>query len=171
MQRQWIQDVPHQQQIVSQYCRYTGETKAGRNVKQMVQRALSFAISDPKGPVHLVGAREVMEEEIPEYSLNQEVWKPIEPSALPPAALDEIASALAHAKEPLIICDYSGRNLKSVPELVTLADVVKGLRVLDTGGSDMCFPADHPAWLGLKYGNDESIQTADAILIIDADTP
>ncbi|WZH44276.1 thiamine pyrophosphate enzyme N-terminal TPP binding domain-containing protein [Fusarium acuminatum] len=46
----WIQDVPDQKQIVSQYCRYTGEIKTGANVKQMVNRALQFAASDPKGP-------------------------------------------------------------------------------------------------------------------------
>ena len=29
----WIQDVPDQKQIVSQYCRYSGEIKTGKNVK------------------------------------------------------------------------------------------------------------------------------------------
>ena len=29
----WIQDVPDQKQIVSQYCRYAGEIKTGKNVK------------------------------------------------------------------------------------------------------------------------------------------
>lgn len=47
----YIQDVPDQKQIVAQYCRYTGEIKTGKNVKQMIHRALSFAMSDPKGPV------------------------------------------------------------------------------------------------------------------------
>ena len=32
----WIQDVPDQKQIVSQYCRYTGEIKTGKNVKVFV---------------------------------------------------------------------------------------------------------------------------------------
>src|SRR3989441_10465560 len=54
----WIQDVPDQKRIVEQYCRYAGEIKTGRNVKQLVGRALQFAMSDPKGPTYLVGARE-----------------------------------------------------------------------------------------------------------------
>jgi hypothetical protein len=54
-----------------------------------------------------------------------------------------------------------------VGALVKLADTVKGLRVLDTGGSDMCFPANHRAWLGLRYGIDEAIKTADVIVVID----
>lgn len=58
----WLQDVPDQSAIVRQYCRYTGEIKTGRNIKQMVNRALELSLSDPKGPVYLTAAREVLEE-------------------------------------------------------------------------------------------------------------
>ncbi|KAF4626722.1 hypothetical protein G7Y89_g11437 [Cudoniella acicularis] len=167
----WIQDVPDQKQIVSQYCRYSGEIKSGKNVKQMVNRALQFACSDPAGPVYLCGAREVMEEDLTPYQLNQDQWSPVEPAALNEAGVKRVAEALAGAKEPLIVTGYSGRNHGAVGALVKLADTVKGLRVLDTGGSDMCFPADHRAWLGLRYGIEESIKTADVILVLDCDVP
>jgi len=167
----WIQDVPDQKQIVAQYCRYSAELKTGKNVKQMVNRALQFAKSDPQGPVYLCGAREVMEMDIEPYNIRQEMWKPVELGGLPSSAVREIAGALADAKEPLVITAYSGRNHAMSPALVELANTVKGLRVLDTGGSDMCFPADHPAWLGLRFGNEESIRTADVILVLDCDVP
>ena len=167
----WIQDVPDQKQIVKQYCRYTGEIKSGRNVKQMVSRALSFAMSDPKGPVYLMGAREVMEEEIERYALNQELWRPVEPTALPQDGVRQITQELVDANEPLLITGSSGRNHSSVNTLVKLADAVPGLRVLDTGGSDMCFPASHPAWLGLRYGVEDNIKTADVIIVLECDTP
>ncbi|TVY46982.1 Benzoylformate decarboxylase [Lachnellula occidentalis] len=167
----WIQDVPDQKQIVQQYCRYTGEIKSGKNVKQMVNRALQFASSDPAGPVYLCGAREPMEEDLTPYTLEQAHWNPVEPAALSESAVKRISEALMGAKEPLVITGYSGRNHGAVPELVKLADTIKGLRVLDTGGSDMCFPADHRAWLGLRYGVDDSIRTADVILVIDCDVP
>lgn len=167
----WIQDVPDQKQIVSQYCRYTGEIKAGRNVKQMVNRALSFARSQPSGPVYLYGAREPMEEDIEPYALEQEYWNPVAPAALPRVGVLSIATALVEAKEALLITGYSGRNHDCPKSLVRLADAVPGLRVLDTGGSDMCFPAGHAAWLGLRYGVEDSIKTADAILVLDCDVP
>lgn len=167
----WIQDVPDQKQIVAQYCRYTGEIKTGKNVKQMVNRALSFAMSDPKGPVYLYGAREVMEEDLTPYKLNPEYWNPVEPTALPPKGIKAISEALIQAREPLVIGGYSGRNHEAVHELVRLANNVKGLRVLETGGTDMCFPADHPGWLGLRYGNHPSIKSADMILVLDCDVP
>ncbi|KAF2762268.1 acetolactate synthase-like protein catalytic subunit [Pseudovirgaria hyperparasitica] len=167
----WIQDVPDQKQIVAQYCRYTGEIKTGKNIKQMVNRALSFATSDPKGPVYLYGAREPMEQVIEPYALDQSFWTPVEPAALPLSAVETIAGSLVNAKEPLVICGYSGRNHDCPGELVQLANIVKGLRVLDTGGCDMCFPANHPAWLGMRYGVDDSITTADVIIVLDCDVP
>ncbi|KAJ5679224.1 hypothetical protein N7462_007468, partial [Penicillium macrosclerotiorum] len=167
----WIQDVPDQKQIVAQYCRYAGEIKSGKNVKQMVNRALQFATSDPQGPVYLVGAREVMEEDIEPYQLNQQVWGRVRPAALPPAGIELIVSELTAAKNPLVIVGYTGRQSQSVTELVTLANNFKGVRVLDTGGSDMCFPANHPAWLGLRYPGHELVKTADFILVIDCDVP
>ena len=167
----WIQDVPDQKQIVAQYCRYTGEIKTGRNVKQMVRRALQFAMSEPKGPVYLCGAREPMEEEIEPYHLRGGLWGSVGPSALPQEAVSEIAEALVNASEPLIITGYSGRNHASPEALVKLAEAVKGLRVLDTGGSDMSFPRNHRSSLGLKYGVDPAIETADTIFVIDCDVP
>lgn len=167
----WIQDVPDQKQIVSQYCRYSAEVKTGKNIKQMVNRALQFAVSDPAGPVYLCGAREVMEEDLTPYSLEQAHWNPVEPTALSENAIKTISEALLAAKNPLVITGYSGRNHKTVPALVELTETVKGLRVLDTGGSDMCFPFDHRASLGLRYGVDESIVTADVIVVIDCDVP
>ncbi|KAF2135867.1 uncharacterized protein K452DRAFT_292871 [Aplosporella prunicola CBS 121167] len=167
----WIQDVHDQRGVVAGYCRWTGEVRRGRNVKQMVNRALSFATSDPQGPVYLYGTREAMEEDLAPYALEQAFWTPVEPAALPDAGAATIAEALVDAREPLVVTGYSGRKHGAVAELVGLADTVKGLRVLDTGGSDMCFPASHPGWLGLRFGIDDSIKTADTILVLDCDVP
>ncbi|KAL2861104.1 putative thiamine pyrophosphate enzyme [Aspergillus lucknowensis] len=167
----WIQDVPDQKQIVAQYCRYAADIRSGKNVKQMVHRALQFATSDPKGPVYLVGAREVMEEEIEPYTVSPYAWKGVAPSALPAEGVELIATELAAAREPLVIVGYSGRDARGVKELVRLADTFQGVRVLDTGGSDMCFPGDHPASLGMRYGLHDAIETADFILVADCDVP
>jgi thiamine pyrophosphate-dependent acetolactate synthase large subunit-like protein len=167
----WVQDVPDQKLIIGQYCRYSAEIKTGKNIKQMVNRALQFATSDPQGPVYLVGAREVMEEEIEPYHLEQSVWDRVELGGLPEKAVGQIAESLAGAKKPILITGYAGRNQKIPGALVELANSVKGLRVLDTGGSDMCFPASHPAWLGLRFGIEKEIEKADVVLILDCDVP
>ena len=167
----WLQDVPDQKQIVAQYCRYSAEIKSGKNIKQVVNRALQFARSEPAGPVYLCGSREIMEEEINPYSVEKDHWNPIEPAALPNNAVKSICESLVGAREPLIITGYCGKNFETPAQLVKLADTIKGLKVLDTGGSDMCFPADHRGWLGVRYGVHDCIKTADVILVIDCDVP
>lgn len=137
----------------------------------MVRRAIQLATSHPQGPAYLMGAREVMEETIEPYSVNSAYWRPVAPAALPDYAVREIAEALANASDPLVIVGFTGRNHAAVKPLVSLADTIKGLRVLDTGCSDMCFPADHPGWLGMKYGVDSVIENADVFLILDCDVP
>ncbi|RPA85427.1 thiamine diphosphate-binding protein [Ascobolus immersus RN42] len=166
----WIQDIPDQGQIVRQYCRYDNEVRTGKNIKQLVNRSMQFAQSDPKGPVYLTAAREVLEEDLTPYHLNQEVWHPIEPCALPPHAASEIAEALYNAKCPLVITGYVGREHAAVHELVKLATKVP-IRVLDTTAGDMCFPHDHPGCLGVAYGVHPMIPKADVILVIDCDVP
>lgn len=167
----WMQDVPDQKAIVAQYCRYAAEIKTGTNIKQMVNRALQFATSDPQGPVYLCAAREVMEADVTPYALRQEHWERVEMGGLPSAAAGKIADAIAAAERPLVITAQSGRNHKIPAALVALADTVKSLRVLDCGGSDVCFPGDHPAWLGMAYGVEESIAEADVIIVINCDVP
>jgi thiamine pyrophosphate-dependent acetolactate synthase large subunit-like protein len=167
----WLQDIPDQRAIVAQYCRYSAEVKTGRNIKQMVNRALQFAMSDPKGPVYLTCPREVMEEQIEPYRIVQDQWAPITTGALPGGAVADIASALVHAEKPLVIVGFVGRNHKSIPDLVKLADLVKGLRVYDSGMCDMSFPANHRAWTTPTTGARAAVQAADVIVIMDADVP
>lgn len=165
----WLQDAPDQKQIVSQFCRFNGEFKTGKNIKQVLNRALQFATSDPKGPSYVVGAREVMEEEITPYYLDQAEWEPVAPTALPQEAIETIVSTMAAAERPLMIVGYTGRNHATPDELVKLAESIPGLRVIDALGSDMCFPYSHRASLGVRIGSDAAIEEADAILVVDCD--
>lgn len=165
----WLQDIPDQGQIVSRYCRYTGEIKSGKNIKQVVKRALQLANSDPQGPVYLCAARETMEEEINPYSTIS--MNAVGPSALPDRAIDQIASDLVEAMDPLVIVGNIGRFPPATEALVELADLIGGMHVLDAGGSDMSFPANHPASLGTRYGVHEEIQTAKTILVLDCSVP
>lgn len=170
----WLQDPHDQRAIVRQYCRYAGEIRSGLNVKQTVGRALQFAMSAPKGPVYLTGTREVLAEEIKPYSLDQEQWGPVGPGALPDNALHDIATALAQAERPLVLTGYSGRDRRVPHLLVSLADLIPGIRVQDTGGSDMCFPSRHIASEGFRLPGlsfDILTKDSDVILLIDCDVP
>lgn len=167
----WLQDAPDQKAIVQQYCRYTCEIRTGLNVKQMVSRALQFTNSAPKGPSYVTCAREVLAQEITPYSLDADRCVSIGPSALPTEAVQKISTLLVKARRPLIITGYSGRDQRTPGALVALADLIPGIRVHDTGGSDMCFPFAHIASEGFRLGTDNCTRDADAILILDCDVP
>lgn len=44
--------------------------RTGRNVKQLVHRAIQIATSEPAGPVYLTGPREVMEEQLTPHAAD-----------------------------------------------------------------------------------------------------
>ena len=52
----WIQDVRDQRGILRNYVKYDNEIRTGRNVKQLVHRALQISRSEPAGPVYLIAA-------------------------------------------------------------------------------------------------------------------
>ncbi len=84
----WLQDVHDQRGIVRGYMKYNAELRTGRNIKQMVFRALQIARSDPQGPAYLMGPREVMEEELPRIEVDPANFVPADPSALRPEIVE-----------------------------------------------------------------------------------
>ncbi|KUM65856.1 hypothetical protein ACN42_g1224 [Penicillium freii] len=166
----WLQDVPDQAAIVRQYCRYTGEIKTGRNIKQMVSRALQFATSDPKGPAYLMAAREVLEERVGKESLDGEILSSITPSALPEQEVELIAQSLMGAKRPVVITSYLGRNHKAPALLAEICDKLP-ITVVEMVGSDVCLRSDHEAYRGVTVTTHPEVLEADVILILDCDVP
>ncbi|NNU82844.1 thiamine pyrophosphate-requiring protein [Geobacillus sp. BMUD] len=169
----WIQDVFDQRGIVRGYVKYNNEIRSGKNVKQLVHRALQIAQSDPKGPVYLVGPREVMEEETGRVTVNPALWEPIRPSALPEEGAREIVSSLVNADNPLIITSYLGRNAKAVDELVELSDRLS-IPVIESVPNYMNFPSNHPMHCGYLWNSQDQnmlLTKADVILVLDSDVP
>jgi acetolactate synthase I/II/III large subunit len=169
----WIQDVPDQRGIMRGYVKYDNEIRTGRNVKQLVHRALQIARSEPAGPVYLVGPREVMEEPLEPYTADPAQYPPAGPAALTSEATREIATALAAASHPLIVTSYLGRNPAAVPALVELAELL-AIPVLESAAFHVNFPGDHPLHAGYQFttsAQNEVLAAADVILVLDSDVP
>ncbi len=169
----WLQDVPDQRGILRGYVKYENELRSGRNARQIIHRALQIAESDPKGPVYLTAAREVLEEELPPAIPNAARFQPISPAALAEPDLDALATALLAAERPLVVTSYLGRNPAAVPALVALARSL-GIGVLESVPSAMNFPTDDPAWQGAYWNEqrqDPILAEADLVLVIESDVP
>ena len=169
----WIQDVRDQRGILRGYVKYDNEIRTGRNVKQLVHRALQLARSEPAGPVYLVGPREVMEEPVEPCAVDPAQYPPVDPAALTAEATREIATALAGAERPLIIASYLGRNPDAVPALVELAELL-AIPVLESAAFHVNFPGDHPLHAGYQFttsAQNQTLAAADVILVLDSDVP
>ena len=181
-----LQDIPDQAAIVRQYMRHTSMIRTGRNVSQVMLRALTFANSEPKGPVYCYAGREAMEELLDEKTETARLgalgsvgnegqlaeYQPIERSSLSPAALSTIGDALLRAKQPLIITSYLGRNKAAVNALVKFSESL-ALPIFLTVPTVVNIPFSHPNLVGLNYGmgRNEWVENADCILVLDSDVP
>jgi acetolactate synthase-1/2/3 large subunit len=169
----WIQDVRDQRGILRGCVKYDNEIRTGRNVKQLVQRALQISRSEPAGPVYLVAPREVMEEPLQPYATDRAVFGPVTPAALTEEVTAEIAAALAAAQHPLVVTSYLGRDPAAVPKLVELCELL-AIPVLESMAYHVNFPADHELHAGFQYhtvAQNPVLAQADVILAIDSDVP
>jgi acetolactate synthase-1/2/3 large subunit len=169
----WIQDVPDQRGIMRGYVKYDNEIRTGRNVKQLVHRALQIARTEPAGPVSLVGPREVMEEPVEPYAVDPADYPPATPAELAIDVTAEIANALAAARNPLIVTSYLGRHPDAVPALVELAELL-AIPVLESAAFCVNFPGDHDLHVGYQFtttAQNQVLGAADVILVLDSDVP
>jgi acetolactate synthase-1/2/3 large subunit len=169
----WLQDTSDQRGMLRGYAKYDHEIRTGRNVKQLVHRAVQIARSEPAGPVYLTAAREVLEEQLPPQPPQGPWWDPVAPAALTAEVADEIAVALAGARSPLVVTSYLGRDPAAVAELVRLCELA-AVGVIESVPMRVNFPDDHPLHLGYQWNAPEQnpvLAEADVILVLGSDVP
>src|SRR5580693_2489879 len=169
----WIQDVFDQRGLVRGYMRYDNEIRIGANAGQIVHRALQVASSDPQGPVYLVAAREILEQEVTPHREDVRLWPRLGMGALAPEDALEVAQALVAARRPLVVTTYLGRIPAAVAELTRLCRRL-GMGVLESVPSTVNFPPDDPLHQGCQWNEkrqNPALAEADTILILDSDVP
>lgn len=164
----YLQNVYDQRGILRNYVKWEADIRTGKNVKQLVYRAMQMAQSDPAGPVYLTGAREVLEENVEKIGDSCGEWSTIEQSSLSQRGLDEIVSALLEAQNPLLITSYLGRTEKAVSQLIEFCEKL-AIPVVEQIPTYLNFPRNHPLHLG--YDPNPFIPEADVIIAIDTDVP
>jgi acetolactate synthase-1/2/3 large subunit len=169
----WLQDVFDQRGIVRGYVKYDNEIRSGRNLKQIIRRAMQIAHSDPQGPVYLMAAREVLEEEIPPTAADAAEWPAIAPCAMPASSVDALVGDLLAASRPLVVTSYAGRNPAAVEELVRLCRRL-AVAVFESVPNYVNFPADDVLYQGSQWNEQRQhpvLAEADCILVVDSDIP
>src|SRR5690606_14860408 len=161
----WGQELFDQAAMVRELVKWEYELRDGLNLEDLVDRALAIATSEPRGPVYLTLPREVLASPAPGFSLRAP-----QPRAAPPSpdarAVADLASALAAAREPVVVCTASGADPRTVAALSALCERF-GIGIGEARPRYVNAPSSHPLHLG--YDRAALFEGADALLFLEAD--
>jgi thiamine pyrophosphate-dependent acetolactate synthase large subunit-like protein len=165
----WAQEAFDQAGMLREFVKWDYELKRFDQLETVVDRALTLARSEPRGPVYLTLPREVLAERHDAIEYADPARAVVPAATLPdPAAVEEAAAILAAARNPIIITKALGRDPSAVPVLVRLAEAL-GAPVFDQFHTYVNFPQDHALHGGFEAA--PHLAEADAILVIESDVP
>ncbi len=155
-----------QAQMVRDYVKWDEQPYALRDFSNSAARCYEAAVRESPGPVLLVCDAEIQEEEVhAEHMADLRIPKISRrtKTIADSAAVDEIATLLVNAENPVIMTDRYGTTPQSVPLLVELAEALQA-PVIDSRGR-MNFPTQHP--LNHTQIAGPAVQNADVILALE----
>jgi len=161
----WIHTALVQGNQVRDYVKWDDQPYSLADVPDSFTRGYRIATTEPMAPVYINYDADIQEDsltsvlDIPDVSR----YAPPAPVQANPEALRRAAQLLVNAQTPLIIADTLGRNPRTVPALVELAELL-GAPVVDKGAR-FNFPTAHP--LDATDGARDLLQKADVILALD----
>jgi len=165
----WAQEAFDQAGMLREFVKWDYELKRFDQLETVVDRALTLAQTEPRGPVYLTLPREVLAERHEAIEYSDPARAAVPAATLPdPAAVDAVAAILASARNPILITKAVGRDPGAVPALVRLAEVL-GAPVFDQFHTYVNFPQDHPLHGGFEAA--PHLDEADVILVIESDVP
>jgi acetolactate synthase-1/2/3 large subunit len=161
----WIHTALVQGNQVRDYVKWDDQPYSLADVPDSFIRGYRIATTEPMAPIYINYDADIQEDsitspvELPDISR----FAPPAPVQANPEALRRAAQLLVNAQAPLIIADTLGRNPKTVPALVELAEAL-GVPVVDKGAR-FNFPTTHP--LDATDGARDLLKKADVILALD----
>jgi acetolactate synthase-1/2/3 large subunit len=167
---QWLgalADIGGPARLVDRCVKWSYGINAKSLLPSTIQRACQLAMSTPKGPVFVSIPMEYLFDKMTKNAAAENV--PLPAPMADPAAMEELATLLAGAKNPLIITEEAGRSPAVVEQLVELAALLGAGVVESRASSYVNFPRTHPLHAGFEPM--EFLQEADAILLLGVVTP
>lgn len=163
----WQQERQDQRELVKEFVKWRFRLEFQDNPGLTVSRAIQVMMSGSPGPGFLSIPREVgmAQHSVPAYP-TAEMLGFARPAAPDPEAIDELAGWLLAAERPVIVTGRSGKDPRTVAEMVRVAEL-SGATVTDAAFRDrMNFPVTHPL-----YETGPSVAAADVVLVVDRKIP
>jgi acetolactate synthase I/II/III large subunit len=161
----WIHTALVQGNQVRDYVKWDDQPYSLADVPDSFIRGYRIATTEPMAPVYINYDADIQEDSITSPVELPDIgrYAPPAPMQANPDALRKAAQLLVSAQFPLIIADTVGRNPKTVPALIELAELL-AIPVLDKGAR-FNFPTTHP--LDVSDGARDLLQKSDVILALD----
>lgn len=165
----WAQEMFDQAGMVRELVKWDYELRNIDQIETVVDRAMTIAMSEPRGPVYLTLPRELMAEKPGPFSFTSPTNRMAAASPAPnPQAIDQAASIIARARNPMIVTSSYGQNPKDVQALADLAETF-AIPVICYRPRYVCLPTSHPMHLGFEPG--AMIREADVVIALECDVP
>lgn len=165
----WGQEMFDQGGVMREMVKWDYELRNAKQVETIVDRAVTVAMSEPRGPVYLSLPREVLAEKPGDFTYQSPTRRtPARAASADANAIDEAAEILAAAENPIIITASMGQNRAAVPALESLAERY-AVPVITYRPRYVNISSDHPMHMGYEPG--PYLPDADAVLVIDCDVP
>lgn len=127
------------------FAKWYGEVSCGEEIPTVIQRAFKMAMQPPTGPVFIGLPLNAMDEEIDfEYIPDTPLLTQFRPDQ---DAINQAAELLINSKKPAFLLESGVARNDAVAEVVKLAELI-GAYVYQFWMSDVCFPTQHPQYLG-----------------------
>ncbi len=165
----WAQESFDQASMVREWVKWDYELRHGADLEGVVDRAMAIAQSEPAGPVYLSLPREVLAEELENFSYEAQPRMNKSEDRVPsPEAIAKAARLLVGAKNPIVVTRSAGKDTRTVQPFVELAELL-GIGVIDAGALYANFPKSHPLYAGGDVGS--NLKDADVVVVLEADVP
>lgn len=165
---QYGQEMYDQTSLVREAVKFNYEMRYPDQAGALTSRAVSLAMSEPRGPVYLSLPREPLAAHIAPPQASDPSPRPAATAPAPdPAAVQAAARALAGAERPLVICqrgDPDGRLAAALSELGR----EHGIGTVEPFVVRNLLAHDDPASLGY---DPTLAREADAIVVVDSGVP
>ncbi len=165
----WGQDLRDSASMVRSACKWEYELRYGEEVEAVIDRAVTVAMTEPRGPVYLALPREPLAEAMPPNAVNTPMRaQPSGPLRPATADVDAAATLLKSAKRPQIISSRGDADGRVGAAAQALAEV-HGVPVAEFWPTRNIMATDHPLHAGFETG--PLLADADVVLCIDALVP
>jgi len=165
----WGQEMFDQAGMLREAVKWDYELRTPQQLETVVDRALSLAMTEPRGPVYLSLPREVLAETPGRFTYVSAGRRGAATAPAPdPAALANAAALLAGAENPLIVTANVGRDPGAFARFAELCERF-ALPAVSYRPRCLCLSTDHPMHVG--YEPAPFLKDADVILVLDCDVP